>query len=44
MIRIATFDIGKKNFAFVVQEFENITNLPKDDLDELFKLGKIVLF
>ena len=44
MIRIATFDIGKKNFAFVVQEFENITNLPKDNLDELFKLGKIVLF
>ena len=46
MIRIATFDIGKKNFAFVVQEIEEtvLATLDKTNLDEVFAAGKIILF
>ncbi len=35
MIRVASFDIGKKNFAFVVEEFtqDDIQNINKKDLE-----------
>ena len=34
MIRVASFDIGKKNFAFVVEEFteEDLQNINKKEL------------
>jgi len=46
VLRIATFDIGKKNFAFVVEEIEEeeIKKINKNKLDEVYKVGKIILF
>jgi len=44
MLRIASFDIGKKNFAFVVQEFDTHELELAKTKDKLYKTGKIVLF
>ncbi len=44
MLRIATFDIGKKNFAFVVQEFDKQQLEKAKTKEELFKIGQIILF
>jgi len=46
MLRIATFDIGKKNFAFVVQDIEKkiLDTLNKKNLDEIYTAGTIILF
>ena len=39
MIRVASFDIGKKNFAFVVEEFtkEDLKNINKKVIYKWFK-------
>ena len=46
MIRVASFDIGKKNFAFVVEEFtqDDIQNINKKDLNSVYKHGKVIVF
>ena len=44
MLRIAAFDIGKKNFAFVVQEFDTRELELAKTKDKLYVTGKIVLF
>ena len=44
MLRIAAFDIGKKNFAFVVQEFDTHELELAKTKDKLYITGKIVLF
>ena len=44
MLRIASFDIGKKNFAFVVQEFDTHELELAKTKDKLYITGKIVLF
>ncbi len=44
MLRIAAFDIGKKNFAFVVQEFETQELEAATTKDKLYVTGKIILF
>ena len=44
MLRIAAFDIGKKNFAFVVQEFETQELEAAMTKDKLYVTGKIILF
>lgn len=44
MLRIAAFDIGKKNFAFVVQEFETHELELAKTKDKLYVTGKIILF